>query len=137
MEPCPSTLIKSDLKVWRNKLLDAINNDYPSDTIKENRDKVEELEYRLKIAEDYESNPLTKEPPFEEPKQFDIGFIPTVEQLNMAFQQMPSSWPGESYRHELKILVQTQDETYEKLLGILTFTKIDGQWVYFGPTKYK
>lgn len=93
------------------------------------------------IQKDYDENPNTKEPPFEEPKQFDIGFIPTVGELALAFSQATpaNTWPCDTYKHELMIVTgYDQDgDAIEKSLGMLTFTKLDGQWVYFGPTKYK
>lgn len=141
-KPCPSALIESDLEVWKDKLsfyyLQNNDNDCKPELIKI-LEEISKLEYQLKMAKDYENNPLTKSPPFEEPKQYDIGFIPTVNELALAFQQMPSDWPGDTYRHELK--VAKGENVYislnEEPIGTLTFTKLDGQWVYFGPTKYK
>jgi hypothetical protein len=138
MEPCPSSMIEHDLEIWKARLNhDISNSNTPQSYIRQAQDKIKELEYQLKMSKDYESNLLTKEPPFEEPKQYDIGFIPTVEQLILAFQQMPSSWPGETYTHELKTSHYGFPYPIENSLGKLTFNKIDGQWVYFGPTKYK
>lgn len=85
------------------------------------------------IQKDYGESIFTKTP-FEEPKQYDIGFIPTIELLRLGFQQMPSNWPGDTYTHDLKFVNPKMEEVS---LGKLTFTKLDGQWVYFGPTKYK
>lgn len=141
-ELCPSALIESDLKVHRHRLEVYLENSYPASSIKQEQKLITQLEYQLKISKDYENNPITHKPPFEEPQQFDIGFIPTLGELSLAFQQMPPNWPGETYRHELKLVVDFNIQvsgisTNEKSLGYLTFNKIDGKWVYFGPTKYK
>jgi len=87
-----------------------------------------------KAKKDFDDNPITKYPPFTTEEQlkedptFDVGFIPTLEQLTEAMLQLPNTF----YHNGDMFIVQGLTERNN-----LQFTKINGQWHYFGPVKYK